>query len=228
MKYLKSLVLLSSLAVTACNSAGVKPETNTTPVAAGQQAPGAQPPQQPAASAQAIEQLEGRITAVQDHLLQLKAQTSELQLQHNAVLQMLDNLKRSFEDMQAAAIDSSAAEADQAADPTEMNAVLDQITMMANELSTQVQDGPFRVVTAYTAKGQWVLIRFHRYTGESWLADQNQWHALEEVSTPGTAEYDVVLLRADKDVKGYVVARINRISGETWWLKQNTWQSFIP
>lgn len=228
MNIIKSMVLLCTVLVTACNSAGVKSDASTPSDAP--QKPTAQessaPVEAQGASSKQIELIANRVTAVQDHLLQLKAQNSELQLQSQSVLQSLGGLKKDIETL--AATVPAEAEAVEPVDPASLNSVLDQITMMANELGTQVQDGAYRVVTSYTAKGQWVLIRFHRYTGETWLADQNQWHPLEELVETSTSEYEVVLLRADKDVKGYVAARIDRLSGETWWLKQNTWQSFIP
>ena len=238
MNIMKSMILLCTVLVTACNSAGVKsdaaaPVAATNPNSSAQQSSApvqsqqsAQPVAAEGASNKQIELIANRVTAVQDHLLQLKAQNSELQLLNQSVLQSLSGLKTDIETLSSAAPAES--EGEEPTDPAALNAVLDQITMMANELGTQVQDGAYRVVTSYTAKGQWVLIRFHRYTGETWLADQNQWHALEELVPTSTSEYDVVLLRADKDVKGYVAARIDRLSGETWWLKQNTWQSFIP
>ncbi len=71
-----------------------------------------------------------------------------------------------------------------------------------------------------------MLIRYHRYSGETWLADQGQWNLLEESGSTGTAEYEVRLSRADKDVKGYVAARVDRINGTVWWLKQDTWQPY--
>ncbi|WP_292959242.1 hypothetical protein, partial [Neptuniibacter sp. UBA6509] len=179
------------------------------------------------ASNKSVDQFEligNRMTAVQDHLLQIKSQSAQLQQQNQALSIQLQSLQT---DVQALALNNEAVPVQEAAQPDAFNGVLDQITMMANELSSQVQDGAFRVVSAYTAKGQWVLIRFHRFTGETWLADKGQWNQLDESAATGTAEYEVVLLRADKDIKGYVAARINRITGESWWLKQNVWQPYL-
>lgn len=236
MNIMKSMILLCTVLVTACNSAGVKSDAaapTAAPNPSAQQSSAPVQTQQPAQSVEPeavnnnqIELIANRVTAVQDHLLQLKAQNSELQLINQSVLQSLSGLKTDIETLSA--VVPAESERGEPVDPAALNAVLDQITMMANELGTQVQDGAFRVVSSYTAKGQWVLIRFHRYTGETWLADQNQWHPLKELAKTNTSEYDVVLLRADKDVKGYVAARIDRLSGETWWLKQDTWLSFIP
>lgn len=168
--------------------------------------------------------LTGRLTVVQEQLLQLKSQTAEMQQQNQALLIHIQSIKDS---LNTAAQTPIAEENNQQANSEDFNSVLDQLTLLANELGTKVQDGPYRISSDYTAKGQWVLIRYHKYTGETWLADQGQWNLLEESGATGTSEYEVVLIRADKDVKGYVAARIDRINGDTWWLKQNTWQPFV-
>ncbi|EAR60689.1 hypothetical protein [Neptuniibacter caesariensis] len=234
------LVLSSVLLISACNSAGVKSESSPD-VAPGEQkpmeisptrtlqtksntAPSTKPGELKPASQ--LDIIANRLTAVQDHLLQIKTQSGTLQQQNQALAVQLQALKTNLDILQASA-DQQQGESEQATSPDAFNGVLDQITMMANELSSQVQDGAYRVSSTYTAKGQWVLIRFHRYTGETWLADKGQWNLLEETDGTGTAEYEVVVLRADKDVKGYVATRINRISGDTWWLKQNTWQPYL-
>jgi hypothetical protein len=237
LKIYKSFLICLSLVLTACNAAEVKPnDADMAPGASSTDTGG----QNAAASAQKkvmaptekasnkpVDQFEligNRMTAVQDHLLQIKSQSAQLQQQNQALSIQLQSLRT---DVQALALNNEAVPVQEAAQPDAFNGVLDQITMMANELSSQVQDGAFRVVSAYTAKGQWVLIRFHRFTGETWLADKGQWNQLDESAATGTAEYEVVLLRADKDIKGYVAARINRITGESWWLKQNVWQPYL-
>ena len=235
MKLFISLLLCTCFFLVACNAAKVKPD-EVAMASAAQKIEGAtqqvsnpatQSPsdKQPNKSIDKFELIENRMTAVQDHLLQIKSQAGQLQQQNQALSLQLESLKTDLQGVLAE--QSSEVSEEQAPTPDAFNGVLDQITMMANELGSQVQDGSFRITSAYTAKGQWVLIRFHRYTGESWLADKGQWIRLEESSASGTAEYEVILLRADKDVKGYVAARINRITGETWWLKQDMWQPYV-
>ncbi|WP_415897932.1 hypothetical protein ACMXYX_06120 [Neptuniibacter sp. QD72_48] len=234
MSFSKAFIVASVLVLTACNSAGVKSQSGQTEETnAGQPSisQSSQQAQEKSSNNSSQEQpsnqlgiIANRMTAVQDHLLQIKSQSSQLQQQNQELALQLQDLAN---EVQALAVQPQTSTPREPVSPDAFNGVLDQITMMANELGSQVQDGAFRMVTAYTSKGQWVLIRFHRYTGESWLADKGQWNLLEESSRIGTAEYEVVLRRADKDVKGYVAARINRISGETWWLKQNTWQPYI-
>lgn len=237
LKLLKSFLVCSCLVLAACNAAEVKPnlvggensvegateEKSQAPLASEKKVtkPGNTSPEKPRDQ---LEILGNRMTAVQDHLLQIKSQSGQLQQQNQALSLQLQSLQSEVQALASMGESTSVQEAPQ---PDSFNGVLDQITMMANELSSQVQDGAYRVVSAYTSKGQWVLIRFHRFTGETWLADKGQWNQLTESGATGTAEYEVVLLRADKDIKGYVAARINRISGESWWLKQNIWQPYL-
>ncbi|WP_299179567.1 hypothetical protein [uncultured Neptuniibacter sp.] len=232
----RSILLLLTLCLTACNSAGVKSDTSS---ASPQEIPSSVQTAQPDSSSQAqnkadvaspeeaagqLELIANRMTAVQDHLLQIKSQSVKLQQQNQALAMQLQSLQTALGDYVSEADTSSPESVPQ---PDAFNGVLDQITMMANELSSQVQDGPFRITSTYTAKGQWVLIRYHRYSGETWLADKGQWNLLEESDSTGTAEYEVVVLRADKDVKGYVASRVNRLNGDSWWLKQDTWQPYL-
>lgn len=228
-----SVIVFAIIGLTACNATGVKPEGEMAKESADMdgttQPPGSPPaPQKPLINqgdvpVDKLELIGNRMTAVQDHLLQIKSQAGQLQQQNQALSLQLQSLKTDLQTM--AVTEPSQVQAVQ--EPDAFNGVLDQITMMANELSSQVQDGAYRIASAYTAKGQWVLIRVHRFTGETWLADKGQWNQLEESGETGTAEYEVVLLRADKDIKGYVAARINRISGESWWLKQDVWQPYL-
>lgn len=211
MKLLHSAVLLSAVLLTACNSAGVKPQSAGDDAVPAEELASAErqvvtPPKQPINTAaapaaqkpQQIELIANRLTAVQDHLLQIKSQAAQLQQQNQALSLQLQQLQGALSSVPQA---DGAAEPAAAPDAAEFNGVLDQITMLANEMSNQVQNGAFQITSAYTAKGEWVLIRYHRYSGETWLADKGQWIRLEESTSTGTAEYDVVLLRAEQDVK---------------------------
>jgi hypothetical protein len=230
-----SVLSLVLIGLTACNAAGVKTDPSTEAAAENSQSTEANASSKsksesasdlPGANAsEKLDVVGNRLTAVQDHLLQIKSQAAQLQQQNQALSLQIQSLKT---DLQGSLAQSDSPDSTQAAPtPDAFNGVLDQITMMANELSSQVQDGSYRIVSAYTAKDQWILIRYHRFTGEAWLADQGAWNLLEESGATGTAEYEVVLLRADGDGKGYVAARIDRITGETWWLRENMWQSYV-
>lgn len=241
------ILLASCLLLSACNGAATKPQVSgdsvdtsvaeqetdqaeankplidTTP-AASIKPSGVPLAVQPQSEPNQLDMLSNRLISVQEHLLHVKNQTSELQQVNRALLSRVQALQA-----QLNISDSSVnvGSADAGNDTGSLDAVLDQVTALVNEVGNQVQDGAFRVVTAYTAKGQWVLIRYHRYTGETWLADLGRWNLLEETTGTATSDYEVVLLRADKDAKGYVASRIDRVSGDTWWLNENTWKSYI-
>ncbi len=166
--------------------------------------------------------LGNRITAVQERLLQLSTQTALLQEQGRQVLQQLQIMAN----QQRQAVESAPAAATALPEAAEFNNVLDQITLLANEISQQLQVGSYRIASSYTQGGKWVLIRYDRFSGESWFADAGQWQALEDLEQLPPSDYEVLVLRADKDLKGYVAARIDRQTGQTWWLKQNSWQRY--
>ncbi|MGH1463642.1 MAG: hypothetical protein ACRBB6_16580 [Neptuniibacter sp.] len=233
MKLTRVLCLLITLTLTACNSSEVKPEAPETE---------AQKPTESVTSPERkiisrgskkavntsqsseIEGLKGRLIAIQEQILQLKTQTAGMQQQNQALLLHIQSVKE--------AIASKASQPQEQNDKEEapaedFNGILDQLTLIVNELGNSVQDGPYRITSAYTANGQWVLIRYDRFNGQSWLADQGQWIMLEESGATVTSDYEVVVLRADKDVKGYVASRLDRVNGDTWWLKQNIWQPFV-
>jgi hypothetical protein len=71
-----------------------------------------------------------------------------------------------------------------------------------------------------------VLVRYDRFSGQTWLADQGVWQPLLDPAPLSRSDYEVQLTRADNDIKGYVAARLDRRNGDTWWLKQDTWQKF--
>lgn len=203
-----------------CNAANVEPQA------------GSAPPEKTANFAQnqkntksvldAIAQLEGRFTAMQEQVLNVRSQSARqleqlqsLQLQLNLLSQELKSSVRQ--------------DANDDAEPgvniqDELALLLDQMARMAGDVSMQVQDGNFRFVSCYTQAGQWILIRYDRFSGESWLADQGQWLPLQEVGEQPASVYEVTLERADSDSKGFVAARLDRQTGQTWWLKQNSWQ----
>lgn len=236
---LRILFLLITLTLTACNSSGVKSEA---PQQASDQS-SAQPaesavkperkvttkPMQPQGGSVANQtepnELTGRLTAVQEQLLQIKTQTAQMNQQNQALFIHIQSIKDAIMSMQTP--EASPETANAPADAEAFNGVLDQLTLVANQLGNSVEEGPYKVTSAYTAKGQWVLIRYNRFTGQSWLADQGQWNLLEENGATGRSDYEVVVLRADNDVKGYVAARLDTVNGDAWWLRQDIWQPFV-
>ncbi len=203
-----------------CNTANVEPQA------------GSAPPEKTANFAQnqkntksvldAIAQLEGRFTAMQEQVLNVRSQSARqleqlqsLQLQLNLLSQELKGSVRQ---------DGNDDAESEVNIQDELALLLDQMARMAGDVSMQVQDGNFRFVSCYTQAGQWILIRYDRFSGESWLADQGQWLPLQEVGEQPASVYEISLERADSDSKGFVAARLDRQTGQTWWLKQNSWQ----
>ncbi|WP_020683449.1 hypothetical protein [Marinobacterium rhizophilum] len=172
-----------------------------------------------------LDTLANRLTLVQEQLIQIKAQGAELSEQSNTALARLQML--SSDASQAGAEDGGASDAPSvSAAPEQLAGLIDQLSQIANELSLSGVGDRYRIAADYTGAGQWILIRYDRFNGESWLADQGAWQPLLETVPLERSEYEVQLTRADNDIKGYVAARLDRRNGDSWWLKQDTWQKF--
>lgn len=210
------LVLLSVFTLAGCNAAGVQPSQSDavpeTPVAA---------PVAAFDQAAQFEQLNGRITRLQEQFLELKVQNS-------AVAERVQLLLTQFQVL-AQAVKQTPAEVTQtpAVDTSEMMQRLDQQLVELQQLAPEFGGGdPFKLATCYTAKGQWVLIRYNRFSGESWISAAANWEPLTEELTPSISSYEVQLLPANGDIKGYVAARVDQNSGETWWLNRKAWVKY--
>ncbi|NVK41780.1 MAG: hypothetical protein HWE39_11110 [Oceanospirillaceae bacterium] len=240
----KGLPILMSALLAGCNSASVQPGAAASePVAdtAGADVEGKSPSTQSAAAVQAgavaksapaadsddivqrLDQLSGRLTLVQEQLIELKAQGVELSQQSQQLLARMQMMSRPEAGTDASPVAEAAIDT---TPDSSLDGLIDQLGMIANELSVRGAGDGYRLATNYTRSGQWVLIRYDRFSGESWLADQGAWQSLHDPATLPSSDYEVVLERADNDIKGYVAARLDRRSGETWWLKQDTWQKF--
>lgn len=210
------LALLSIFTLAGCNAAGVQPDQSATmpetPVAA---------PVTSFDQAAQFEQLNGRITRLQEQFLELKVQNS-------AVAERVQLLLTQFQVL-AQAVKQPPTQANQApvADTSEMMQRLDQQLVELQQLAPEFGGGdPFKLATCYSAKGEWKLIRYNRFSGESWISTANSWEPLTEELTPSISSYEVQLLPAKGDVKGYVAARVDQNSGDTWWLNQKTWVKY--
>lgn len=157
--------------------------------------------------------LSGQLTTLQEQVIQIRANTAELK----------KNLQVVLARMQMPTGQSIPVAQNSAA--TGPDPQLDRLNQQINSLLEQTE-GSFALASGYTAKGQWVLIRYDRYTGETWLADKGSWIALQEQDVIQPSLFSIQIRRADKDIKGYVAARVDQRSGETWWLKQNRWLIF--
>ncbi|BBB30179.1 hypothetical protein [Neptunomonas japonica] len=165
-----------------------------------------------------VEYLSGQLSTMQEQVIQIKADTSELRKTTQILLaraQMLSN-----QSTKKAPSDTNGS-----VNTVEESPDLEQLTKRLNSLIKRA-DAQYQLVSGYTAKGEWVLIRYDRFSGESWLADNGQWNLLNESEEVLPSVFTIQLLRADKDVKGYVAARVDQATGQSWWLKQDTWLMF--
>lgn len=166
------------------------------------------------ASLDQIDYLSGQMTTMQEQVIKIKADTSDLKKN----LQIATSRIQMLNSQQTA---SASGQAYPAVDPGTLEQLNSRLSQVIDE-----SEGNFRLASGYTSKGQWVLIRYDRFSGQSWLADQGSWNVLNESGELSQSVYTIELQRADKDVKGYVAARVDQQSGETWWLKQDTWMKF--
>ncbi|WP_432695825.1 hypothetical protein ACQUQP_14955 [Marinobacterium sp. YM272] len=242
---LRTLTLIGlsfGLLLAGCTPAAVKPGAPGTASAAEQQAgseqqPAAPEPEKAAAESPTgsgaglaslgnqLDQLNGRLTLVQEQLIKLRTQTQQQGELNQMVLTRLQQMAESG--AFTAAPDSGGEMSDSAVPASgQIDAAIAQLLQTANELGLSNSSDLYDVASAYTAKGVWVLIRYRRDTGETWLADQGQWQALAEEGVPAASSFAVRLQRADQDLKGYVAVRIDRNTGESWWLNDRRWQRY--
>ena len=224
---LKSWIIMPALCllIAGCQSASVVPEPGTIdapslPSEANKTAPTPEPTTAPleATRSDNVEYLSGQLSTMQEQVIQIKADTSELRKTTQILLaraQMLSN--------QSAKTASS--DVNSSASSTEDRPDLERLTKRLNSLIKRT-DAQYQLVSGYTAKEQWILIRYDRFSGESWLADNGRWNLLNESEEILPSVFTIQLLRADKDVKGYVAARIDQATGQFWWLKEDTWFMF--
>jgi hypothetical protein len=174
-----------------------------------------------------LETLANRLTLMQEQLIQIKAQGAELSQQSGTALARLQMLTGATAVSGAeAAGDNAAPAAVSGTAPEQLAGLIDQLSQIANELSLSGVGDSYRIAADYTGTGKWILIRYDRFSGESWLADQGAWQPLQDDASLEHSDYEVQLTRADKDIKGYVAARLDRRNGDTWWLAEDTWKKF--
>ncbi|MDF2182778.1 hypothetical protein [Neptuniibacter sp. CAU 1671] len=213
------LLLLISLILTGCNASCVQPSAP----AAETVSPGPEPATaatNTAPSSEALDQLSGRISKAQEYLLQLKTQNGELQQQVQALLLQVQTVRDLIINApaQGEAVPTESATA-------QLNEVMEQLSRLAADLQPAAS-GTYRISSAYSAQGDWVVVRYDQISGESWLAQAGQWIPLEESNVLAAGDYEISVLRADQDKKGYVALRMDRLSGDSWWLNGKRWQRF--
>ncbi|KDE39058.1 hypothetical protein ADINL_2187 [Nitrincola lacisaponensis] len=174
-----------------------------------------------------LDQLNGRLTLLQEQVIQIRSLTQQVLEQSQMSMTQLQSLRDTQrgsgqtpagyeEDLASHSLEGMVQEIDQA-----VAQLLSAMSMQSPQLAEST--GPYRVATAYTQRG-WILIRYHAQTGETWLADNNDWSRLRDSGSLSPSSYEVQVQRADQDRKGYVAVRIDRRTGQSWWLSDDTWQ----
>lgn len=188
--------------------------------------PASQPSAAPvSASKSQFDQLSGRLTLMQEQLLQLRTDSQRLQEQNQMVLNRLQLLSSR---PQSSEQDSTAASAQPDTGAEQLDMAIGQLMQVLNSLdNTGTVGGEYAITTTYTRSGDWVLLRYHRGNGSTWLADGGDWRPLQEQRAPARGDYEVLVHRADQDRKGYVAVRIDRTNGNSWWLNDNRWQEYL-
>jgi len=223
-KYKYLSVLLMVTAFTGCAAtADKKPQTQsegTSPAAPQSVTPAAPPSPAPVqinsnnqiAEPDAISRIQSQLTALQEQVIKLSGDTT-------AILQLSQLAVANGQIAQTSG--NKAVKSSLRSKPMNGDSLKSILTKL-EDISPSPQ-ASFGIVSSYTASKQWVLIRFDRYTGETWLADNSGWNALAETGDLEVSQYDVHLIRADQDKKGFVASRIDQRTGDTWWLNKNQW-----
>lgn len=175
-----------------------------------------------------FERLEGRFNLAQEQLLGLITRSAQLQEQNHRMMMMMQSIQSRLG--QANTVDPQNQQQMDADndfyDTGALDMLLEQLLAVANDLGAGSLAGEFRVASVYTRSGDWVLVRFNRVTGETWLADAENWVSLSDDEVLPASEYAVNLVRAENDTKGYSAVRVDRNNGKIWWLRQQSWQPY--
>lgn len=173
-----------------------------------------------------IDQLMGRLTLVQEQVIEQRNQTRQQLELTQAVLQRLQLLSQA----QFTQSDQPASAVGQ--DPElamQIDAAINQLLQIANEMQLNTQAtasaGDWNLASAVTSKG-WTLVRYQKSSGKAWLAENGGWTELTDLQIPGRGLYRIDLERRDSDSKGFVAVRIDQLTGATWWLNDHTWQAY--
>lgn len=168
-----------------------------------------------------LDQLNGRVTLLQEQVIQLKTLLDKQAEMGQMTLTQLQQLTQA-----GALADAGNDTLEPGVEGQGVDAAIDQLLGVVNQLGMGGVSDPYQVATTYTAKGAWILVRYRTDTGETWLADGGSWLPLEEEAVLVPSSYRVWLTRADQDLKGYVAVRLDQQSGQTWWLNDRRWQVY--
>lgn len=168
-----------------------------------------------------LSRIQAQITALQEQAIKITSDTAAL-VQMSQIMMSRQQISATTASQGNNSNNLAAASAGAAAASGISNGSVDTILNRIDDIALAPQGG-YGLVSSYTAKRQWILLRFDRNTGETWLADNSGWSLLTEQGDIPVSQYDVHLIRGDQDQKGYVAARIDQRTGDTWWLNQNQW-----
>lgn len=173
-----------------------------------------------------MDQLMGRLTLLQEQVINQRALAQQQLELSQAILQRVQLMTNT-----ALIDETKPGQTDQTAglQAEQLDAALNQLLQIANEMQVNTAapntSSQWAVESAVTNKG-WILIRYRSDSGESWIAEKGSWTLLKSDTQPPAGRYDVQIERRDTDSKGYVAVRINRETGDTWWLNDRTWQAY--
>jgi len=216
-KAITLFVVAATLSLSGCNAANVQPQPAVPPAPVAVAVP-----DNSAQQTQQFETLNSRITLLQEQVLALKVQNASVAEKAQLLLSQFQVLAQN--------ISRAGTSQEPENSPQQLELLLSRLDRQLVELQQAAPElgvgNPFLLATCYTAKGKWKLIRYNRFSGESWISADNSWQALDEEQAPAISSYEVQLLRANGDVKGYVAARIDQNTGDTWWLNDDTWVKY--
>ena len=170
-----------------------------------------------------LDQLNGRLTLLQEQVMQLKGLLEQQLEMGQMTLTRLQQMNQAGLTEASDAVGES--EVGDVQDE-QVDAAIDQLLAVVNQLGMGSLSDQYAVATTYTGKGAWILLRYRTDTGETWLAEGGSWLPLEEEASLTPSSYRVWLTRADQDLKGYVAVRLDQQSGQTWWLNDRRWQVY--
>ncbi len=178
---------------------------------------------------EALENINNRITLLQEQILQLKVQNGGLAERSQLLLTQFQVLAQNVK-MAGRGLggqQNSAGQQAPASDVDQLIGRLDQQLMALEQLAPALGGGnAFRLATTYSAKRKWILVRYNRLTGESWISEGGSWEPLADDFQLPISEYEIQIKSAGGDAKGYVAARIDNNNGDTWWLNNQQWVSY--
>lgn len=167
------------------------------------------------------DRLDGRLVLLQGQILELKRSLEQVGNQSQMILSRLQLLTGS------GASSQGQQEHDNSGGNEQMDAAIAQLMSMLNSMGSSAGGGgPFQIATTYTNKGDWILLKYRTDTGESWIAANGGWQALNDRSPLPESDYRITVERADKDLKGYVAVRVDEQTGNSWWLKDKQWNPY--